>query len=101
MPKPQFFRTGVAAVLLTGCATIPEMVSEDGSTFALERQIITYAVPEGSATNCEFGEARKLWVCEDGTVSTLATARLPLSFRGVMLVEFDGKTFSSPTQKNQ
>lgn len=87
----------MAAVLLAGCSSIPEMISQDGSTFTLKRNVITYAGPEGSATNCQFTEASKLWVCEDGTTSPLVTARLPLSFQGVLLVEFDGKTFTSST----
>lgn len=86
----------MAAALLTGCSSIPEMASQDGSTFALKRNIITYARPQGLATKCEFTETSKLWVCEDGTSSTLVTAKLPLSFQRVLLVEFDDKTFTNP-----
>ncbi|WP_299085335.1 hypothetical protein [uncultured Ruegeria sp.] len=86
----------MAAVLLAGCSSISEMKSQDGSTFALRRNVITYAEPEGPVTNCKFTEASKLWVCEDGTRSTLVTASLPLSFHGVLFVEFDGKTFTNP-----
>ena len=82
--------------LVAGCSAIPEMTSQDGSTFALKRGVVTYAPPKSPATNCEFSKASKLWVCVDGTNSTLVTARLPLSFQGVILVDFDGKTFANP-----
>jgi len=95
MLKSKTLRIVMAAVFLAGCSSIPEMTSQDGSTFALNRDIITYAGPEGSATNCALKEASKLWVCEDGTTSMLVTARLPLSFQGVLLVEFDGKNFTN------
>ncbi|WP_162559571.1 YgdI/YgdR family lipoprotein [Tritonibacter mobilis] len=95
MNKFKFPRVGLAAILLAGCSSIPEMTSQDGSTFSLRRSVIIYARPSGPATNCEFGESFELWVCEDGTTSTLVTASLPLSFQGVLFVEFDGKTFTN------
>ena len=86
----------MATALLTGCSSIPEMTAQDGSTFTLTRNIITYAAAAGPETKCEFTEVFELWICEDGTTSTLTTASLPLSFQGVVLVEFDGKTFTKP-----
>ncbi|MEM7722607.1 MAG: hypothetical protein AAF376_09550 [Pseudomonadota bacterium] len=91
----------IAPVFLIGCSSIPEMTSQDGSTFALERNVITYASPEGLATTCEFKEASMLWICEDGTTSTLVTASLPLSGNGVLIVEFDGKTFANPALRDE
>ena len=96
MLKVRMLWIGMTTVLLTGCSSIPEMTSHDGSTFALKRNIITYTRPGSPATTCEFTEVSKLWVCDNGTTSTLLTARLPLSFHGIVLVEFDGKTFTNP-----
>ena len=81
----------LAGILLAGCARTPPLVSDDGGRIVLGRSSFSYEKPGLPATSCRLDAASKQWICEDGTVSKLVVAGLP--FKGILLVEFDGKRF--------
>ena len=82
----------LAGILLAGCARTPPLVSDDGGRIVvLNRSSFSYEKPGAPATSCRLDAGSKQWICDDGTVSELVVAGLP--FKGILLVEFDGKQF--------
>lgn len=90
---PGFFSvlTVLAAGLLSGCARMPPVFSDDGATISLKGEKFRYRAPGQTEVSCEFDDQRKLAVCDDGLTSEFVVAGLP--FHGVVLVEFDGRRF--------
>jgi hypothetical protein len=88
------FLTGSALLAtgaLSGCARMPTVFSDDGATLSFEGKKLEYRVPGQTKVSCKFDGRQKLVVCDNGLASDLIVARLP--FRGVLLVEFDGRQF--------
>lgn len=84
-------------LLCAGCSGFPEMTSSDGATLRGEGESLVYTKVDAAPTTCLFEDKpSRIWVCADGTASHLMTARLPLSFEGILLAEFDGRSFSRP-----
>ena len=81
----------LAAGLLSGCARMPPVFSDDGATISFKGEKFRYRVPGQTEVSCDFDDQRKLAVCDNGLTSKLVVAGLP--FRGVVLVEFDGRRF--------
>lgn len=68
------------------------MISQDGASLQnIGSKRLTYAKVDGSRTACLFEEERQLWSCDDGTVSGMTVAGLPL--HGVVIIDFDNKRF--------
>ncbi|AHF86623.1 hypothetical protein RLEG3_11880 [Rhizobium leguminosarum bv. trifolii WSM1689] len=91
IPKFLSLLTVLAAGLLSGCARMPPVFSDDGATILFKGEKFKYQAPGQAAVSCEFDDQRKLAVCDNGLTSELVTAGLP--FHGVVLVEFDGRRF--------
>ena len=91
---------GVLAVLATGlvsgCARMPPVFSDDGATISFQGEKFKYHAPGRAEVSCKFDDQRKLAVCDNGLTSELVVAGLP--FHGVVLVEFDGRRFRPAEQ---
>jgi hypothetical protein len=86
----------VACSLLSGCARLPTMYSDDGAVLHFSGKKLRHSVPGQADTLCQFDKQTQLHECDDGTSSTLILAGLP--FYGVVLAEFDGRRFRKPVE---
>ncbi|MFS8144387.1 hypothetical protein [Rhizobium sp. BR 249] len=91
LPKFLGVLTVFATVLLSGCARMPPVFSDDGATISFKGEKFKYHVPDSAEVSCRFVDRRKSAVCDNGLTSELVVAGLP--FHGVVLVEFDGRRF--------
>ncbi|WHO79824.1 hypothetical protein [Rhizobium leguminosarum] len=91
IPKFLTVVTVLAAGPLSGCARMSPVFSHDGATISFKGEKFKYRAPGQAEVSCKFDNKRKLAVCENGLTSELVMAGLP--FRGVVLVEFDGRQF--------
>lgn len=95
IPKFLSVLTVLVTGLLSGCARIPPVFSDDGATISFKGEKFKYRAPGHAEASCKFDDQRKLAVCDNGLTSRLVVAGLP--FHGVVLVEFDGRIFR-PTE---
>lgn len=90
--SPGGISIAIAGLLLSACSH-PDMISQDGSSLQNFRSTrLTYARADGSETLCHFEEHRKLWTCDDGTMSDMTVAGIPLD--GMVFADFDNKRFA-------
>lgn len=82
------------ACLLAGCAGFSELATKEGDTLSLSGRKLVYTRVNSEPERCFYLDPISAWMCADsGVISKLTTARLPLSFHGVLLANFDGKRF--------